>query len=472
MSLKRFLKNIGITFWRRPKLPGVGRMNRSTMAGAGRIGIVCTAALWLLCISLWASAQTVTRGPYLQTATPVSVVVRWRTDTATNSRVCFGPDPGSLTSNADVGAQTTEHGVTLFGLVPNTKYYYSVGTTAKELSGGPNCFFITPPPVGTAKPTRIWVIGDAGRASPDQRAVRDAYYSFAGGRHTDLWLMLGDNAYNDGTDDQYQAAVFDIYGDLLRKSPVWPTFGNHDAHSASSVPQSGVYYDIFTLPTLGQAGGLMSGTEAYYSFEHANIHSICLNSEDVDRTTNGLMLKWLKADLAANHQDWTIAYWHHPPYSKGSHDTDSDKDSEGRMHDMRVYALPILEDGGVDLILCGHSHAYERSFLVDGHYDKSMTYDEKMIKDLRDGRSDGQGAYHKASRGPAPHEGTVYVVAGSGGQVSGGKLTYPAMYNSLNVLGSVVLDFSGSRLEAMFLDERGSLRDRFAITKGAVTGSQ
>ena len=67
----------------------------------------------------------------------------------------------------------------------------------------------------------------------------------------------------------------------------------------SSITQSGVYYDIFTLPTRGQAGGLASGTEAYYSFNYANIHFICLDSHDSDRSTDGAMMQWLKADLAA-----------------------------------------------------------------------------------------------------------------------------------------------------------------------------
>ena len=410
----------------------------------------------------------VTRGPYLQLGTTNSIVVRWRTSVPMTSQVRYGSSTDSLTNKATSKGTLSDHVVMLSGLKPDTRYFYSIGSTTETLAGGGNnYYFFTSPMYSTPKPTRVWVLGDPGTQKSGQKHVRDAYYKFTGPRHTDLWLMLGDNAYSAGTDAEYQGAVFQIYGDMLKKSVLWPTLGNHDAGSANSSTQSGVYFDIFTLPTQGQAGGVMSGTEAYYSFNFANIHFVCLNSEDLDRTANGLMLKWLKADLAANHQDWTIAYWHHPPYSKGSHDTDSDKDSDGRMHDMRVFALPILEDGGVDVILCGHSHAYERSFLVDGHYDKSMTYDEKMIKDARDGRIDGQGAYHKPSRGPAPHEGTIYLVAGSAGQISGGKLVYPAMYESLNVLGSVVLDFDGNRLDATFLDERGARRDYFTIFKGS-----
>ena len=64
--------------------------------------------------------------------------------------------------------------------------------------------------------------------------MRDAYYAFAGPVPTDLWLMLGDNAYNSGTDTEYQAAVFNMYPAFLRKMPLWSCLGNHDANNGST----------------------------------------------------------------------------------------------------------------------------------------------------------------------------------------------------------------------------------------------
>ncbi|MEW6159229.1 MAG: metallophosphoesterase family protein [Verrucomicrobiota bacterium] len=408
----------------------------------------------------------VTRGPYLQSGTPHSVVVRWRTDEMTKSMLRYGIDPLQLTNTAQSAGVLSEHVVLVRNLKPQTKYFYSIGTDKLTLSTGPDHFFVTSPLPGTAQPTRIWVIGDAGTRGAKQRAVRYAYEQFAGDRHTDLWLMLGDNAYPDGTDEQYQGAVFDMYRDLLRKSVVWPTVGNHDAISATSDTQSGVYFDLFTLPTLGQAGGLPSGTEAYYAFDFANIHFICLDSHDTDRSPNGAMLTWLKHDLASTRQHWIFAFWHHPVYSKGSHDSDNDNDSGARMRDMRTNALPILEAAGVDLVLNGHSHNYERSFLLDGHYGRSETLKPEMKKNAGDGRPDGQGAYAKVTLGPGVHEGAVYVVAGSSGQASGGTLDHPAMFISLNELGSLILDVNSNRLDAVFLDYKGSRRDYFTIIKG------
>jgi Calcineurin-like phosphoesterase len=77
-----------------------------------------------------------------------------------------------------------------------------------------------------------------------QKAVRDAYERRTGIRRTDLVLALGDNAYSGGTDAQYQRAFFDIYRDLFKHSVLWPAMGNHDARSADSATESGVYYQL------------------------------------------------------------------------------------------------------------------------------------------------------------------------------------------------------------------------------------
>jgi hypothetical protein len=409
------------------------------------------------------TSGTVSRGPYLQMGTPTSVVVRWRTPAPSDSRVLYGPDPSDLSFSRYDPAPVTEHEIRIDRLDPDTRYYYAVGTGADILAGGDSRFYFrTAPPVGAVRPTRIWVLGDSGTANLNARAVRDAYRSLTGEAHTDLWLMLGDNAYPSGTDAEYQAALFDFYPELLRRTPLWPTLGNHDGISADSSTQSGPYYSIFTLPRQAEAGGVPSGTEAYYSFDFANIHFICLESFETDRSPDGAMLTWLEEDLMETSQDWVIAFWHHPPYSKGSHDSDT----EIELVQMRQNALPILERGGVDLVLTGHSHSYERSYLLDGHYGSSATLTPGMILDRGDGRVTGDGAYLKPALGPEPKAGAVYVVAGSGGSTGGGALNHPVNFVSLNVLGSVVLEVDGPRLEARFLDGAGAWRDSFTIYKG------
>jgi hypothetical protein len=409
------------------------------------------------------SSVALTRGPYLQIGTPTSVIVRWRTASPVVGRVAFGPAPGVVTGSVQESSARTEHEVRLSGLAPDTTYYYSVGTPTAVTAGDASFRFKTPPLPGTEQPTRIWVLGDSGSADANARRVRDAYERFTGTRHTDLWLMLGDNAYEDGLDHEYQRAVFEMYPAMLRKSVLWPVYGNHEGYGSDAPTNTGPYFDIFTLPTQGQAGGVASGTEAYYSFDHANIHFVVLESFETNRSPTGAMLTWLQRDLAANTQPWVIVAFHHPPYTKGSHDSDT----ETELVEMRRNALPILENAGVDLVLTGHSHSYERSFLIDGHYGHSTQFTASMLKDGGSGRPDGSGPYSKPTYGMAPREGTVYAVVGSSGKISGGPLNHPVMYTSQNVLGSLVLDVSGNRLDATFLDDTGARRDYFAIVKGA-----
>ena len=414
----------------------------------------------------WDCGSQITRGPYLQTGTPSSVIVRWRTGTPTSSTVRYGSAPGSLTSSTTDAALSTEHQVALTGLAPATRYYHSVGTTSATCAGNDSTyFFVTSPPLDSMAPTRIWVIGDSGSGGSAARAVRDAYAAYTGGTYTNLWLMLGDNAYNDGTDAQYQMAMFDTYPEMLRKTVVWSTFGNHDGLSADSATQTGPYYDIFTLPKNAEAGGGPSLTEAYYSFDYGNIHFICLDASESDRSPAGPMLQWAQQDIAATLRDWVIAFWHQPPYSKGSHDSDT----EDSLIEMRTNALPILEQAGVDLTLTAHSHSYERSFLIDGHYGLSSTFGPAVTKDGGNGRIDGSGAYRKATAGRAPHQGTVNVVEGSSGELGGVLPNHPAMFVSYDELGSVVLDVRGQQLDAVFLDSTGAVRDHFTIAKGPAT---
>src|SRR5262245_38930109 len=165
------------------------------------------------------SSGAVTRGPYLQLGTPRSVVVRWRTDVDTDSRVIFGSASGAMSRSAASAVPTREHEVILQGLTPATRYRYAVGTSTQILAGGGGDFaFTTSPTTGSAQATRIWVLGDSGTASSGARAVRDAFASFSAGRLPGLWLMVGDNAYSSGSDSDYQSGLFDMYPETLRST--------------------------------------------------------------------------------------------------------------------------------------------------------------------------------------------------------------------------------------------------------------
>ncbi len=408
-----------------------------------------------------------TRGPYLNQGNTTSIVVRWRSSQAVFGRVRYGTSSANLDQFVDETAATTEHVVTLTGLATYTRYYYSVGSPTDTLAGGDAEHTFRTSPT-TATNTRIWVLGDAGRANANQAAVRDAYYAWTGARTPDLCLMLGDNAYNSGTDLEYQAAVFNMYPAFLRKMPLWSCLGNHDANNGSTSSTANFpYFDMFTFPTAGECGGLPTGTERYFSFDYGNIHFVNLDSQTSSRATNGAMATWLAADLAATTKTWIIALFHHPPYTKGSHDSDT----ETQLIEMRTNFGPILEAGGVDLVLVGHSHCYERTFFIDGHDGPSGTFTAAHKKQTGSGQPAGDGAYIKPSTGPRDHFGAVYTLTGSAGEADGGPLNHPAMFVSYNTMGSFNIDIDGNQLSATYIESDNEITDTFTIIKQGAADS-
>lgn len=392
-------------------------------------------------------ADRLVRGPYLNMGTPTSIVICWGTDWTIDSRVVYGTAPDQLSSTAEDEGATLDHEIALTGLLPDTKYYYAVGTRSNLLASSPDYSFVTAPT--RPKPVRIWALGDSRTGDAKQRAVRDAYEEYSQGQHTDLYVHLGDQT-SDGTEEQFQSIFFDVYSNLLQRTVLWPTRGNHELDPA--------YFKVFSLPTQGEAGGVPSGSESYYSHDYANIHFVVLDSSYSDASVGGPMYEWLEADLAAQTNFWLIAYWHAPPYTKGCHDSDYETECVV----MRTNFLPLLEAHGVDLVLGGHTHSYERSYLIDGHYEQSWTLVPTMVKDWGDGRPEGDGPYYKL-RGP--HQGAVYVVAGSGGALEGGTFDHPAMHFSESALGSLVLDIAGDTLQAKFLRESEQIDDAFTLVK-------
>ena len=406
------------------------------------------------------------RGPYLQSVTPTGIIIRWRTDLPTDSRLVYGTSLDNLNGLIENKKGTTEHVIQLSDLEPDTKYFYRAGNSAQLFSDADSThYFITSPANFNNKKIRIWATGDFGTGDSLARSVKNAYLKYKGNQHTDVWLMLGDIAYTRGTDKQYQEALFDnMYDELLPNTVAWPTPGNHDCRSADSESNHGPYYDIFSLPVQGDAGGVPSGTEAYYSFNYGTVHFISLDTEDTPMESDSKMIHWLQKDLEANKLKWTIVFFHHPPYTHGTHNSDMHWDSGGRMFKIRENILPLLDTYGVDLVLSGHSHVYERSYLIANHYGQTKSFRGKsMVKNTNGKKRKHPTSYMKTEGSP----GAVYVVCGvSGSRPSAGKFEHPAMaFSTDRFRGSVSIEIEDNRLNAVFLDNQGVVRDWFRIEK-------
>ncbi|MEO7311039.1 MAG: metallophosphoesterase family protein [Chitinophagaceae bacterium] len=423
------------------------------------------------------TAQTVTRGPYLQMVNQTSATIRWRTDVATTSKVNYGTTAGSLSLSMSDATSTLEHELRVNGLGTNTKYFYSIGSTTTVLDANGANWFITAPDNSFNKKIRIAAFGDCGLPAANRTNVRDKYLNYIGNTPTDVWLLLGDNAYFSGYDYEYQTGFFDGYKDnMLRNHPLFPAPGNHDYRNDQAFASDRTtvdYYKNFTLPKNAECGGVASNTEAYYSFDWGNVHFLSLDSygkEDANTTrlydTLGEQVTWIKLDLAATTKKWVIAYFHHPPFTRSSHNSDT----EGELIAIRQNFIRILERYGVDLVLCGHSHAYERSYLLKGYYTNQPSFVKAMHT------ADSSSAKYDASPNSCPYHydngkyqhGTVYVVSGSAGQgdvIGAGMSALPFVYGGGSAGGSSFIEVDDKRLDLKMIGSDGGIKDQFTILK-------
>lgn len=423
------------------------------------------------------------RGPYLSLGTPTSVWVVWRNRGTTDPSVRFGSAPTALEQsvsegdiiekrhgleNKDLALHSAPDGVAQYeanisGLDPASTYYYAIYDGDRRIAGGDDLhYFRTSPEPGTTAPFRFWVVGDSGTGTEMQATVHREMekYTSRQKRPPDLFIHVGDVAYFNGTDDEFHFNFFGPYGRTLRNTVFWPAMGNHEGGTSSGPAATGPYFDNFVLPANGEAGGHPSGTEAYYSYDFGNAHFVVLNSYDEDRSPGGAMAAWLTADLQQTRADWIFAYWHHAPYTKGSHDSDA----EPELIEMRENFMPILEEGGVDMVFSGHSHIYERSMLIDKAY-ATPTIAEGVVVDDGDGDPDGDGPYRK-NNGSHPHEGTVVVVTGHGGITLNRLGTMPIMKRIIYPEhGSVLIDVEGHVASGIMLNSKGKLSDTFQVVK-------
>jgi hypothetical protein len=220
-------------------------------------------------------------------------------------------------------------------LEPSTLYCYAIRDNVGRAG------FRTAPPDGSETLVRFAAFGDSGTGGEYQRAVLDQMFTVP----FDFVLHMGDMAYSSGTLGQLEDQYFDVYPALIKSFSVFPIAGNHEHGSAGAAP----FRQVFVLPE----NGAPAGVELYYSFDWGNVHFVALDTE----LTNAAQAAWLDADLAATDKPWKIVFGHKPPYSSGEH---------GNYGAFRTQFGPIIQKHGVQLVLNGHDHDYERTMPVDG----------------------------------------------------------------------------------------------------------
>ncbi|MEP7325793.1 MAG: metallophosphoesterase [Gemmatimonadota bacterium] len=217
----------------------------------------------------------------------------------------------------------------------------------------------TPPPaeapaalVALAGASIMIAVGDIGNCSTNgdeltAGLVDSVLKADSAAKVEDAVLTLGDNAYPGGSARDFARCFAPSWGDTNRRimKRIHPSPGNHEHLSGMAAP----YYEYF-----GNRAG--SSKKGYYSYNLGEWHFISLNSEMIVNSgftieERNAQLDWLDADLKANaNKVCTLAYWHNPRWSSGWHGSDP-----------RIDILwQRLYNAGVDVILNGHDHEYER----------------------------------------------------------------------------------------------------------------
>jgi glucose/arabinose dehydrogenase/PKD repeat protein len=322
-------------------------------------------------------AVTLLRQPYLQQVTESSAIVVWtaRQPAAPAVRYSIGGGATSTVaastrffSAADTGLPYDfyQYEADLSALAPSATYSYDVLMNGDDVTAGQGSFR-TAPARGTGS-IRFLAFGDSGTgsAAQSQVAARMAAESF------DLAVHVGDVAYGNealqggGHFNEYDDWFFGMYASSLRTHPFYPVIGNHDDEVADAWP----FRQVFVLPENGATPQYPDHAERYYSFDYGPVHFVGLDTETAFRDDPGrqaAQLAWLEQDLAATSQPWRVVFFHRSPYSTGA--------EHGSDLEVRQKFAPLFERYGVQLVLSGHDHDYERTFpMRDFGGPSSVTY--------------------------------------------------------------------------------------------------
>jgi hypothetical protein len=348
------------------------------------------------------AAKALPRRPYLQQVTASSALVVFRS-TAPGVTVDVTKPDGSIVASVEAeedGSAASADGAwqgvaNIEGLEASTLYCYSLRGLTQPAG------FRSAPAPGSGETVRFVVFGDSGDGSGGQLAVHDQLFSVP----FDLIVHTGDIAYDSGQRGELEQNFFGVYADLLSEFPIYPIAGNHDHATEDAL----AFREAFVLP---ENGG-REGSERWYSFDWGDVHFVGLDTEKI----GAAQAAWLDRDLAATDKAWKIVFGHKPPFSSGEHGSDAA---------FAAHFVPVIEKHGVQLVLGGHDHDYERT---------------------------------------RPMSGTTYVVTGGGGRNtrSVGSSSFTAF--SEDVLHFVQVEVGPERLTLHAIDASGAEFDSARIPR-------
>jgi hypothetical protein len=443
-----------------------------------------------------------------------SVVVAWQTlagaadfvvdygDTAQYGRAAACDSLSRAAGHGGDSERRLNWTATLERLSLGRKYFYRVRDHQQTLAEG---YLTTRQPRG--RHIRFVSFGDNSYGDISDRAI--AYHTYQ--QHPDFVMNCGDNVYESGTDDEYQRYFFPVYNadvagarigaPLLRSVPFYTVIANHDVqgkdehgheiadfsrnpdalafYTAMHLPLNGLEAPTYQTPMMGPpdriaafraAAGARFPRMANYSFDYGDAHFLCLDSNRYIDPNDAALQRWIVDDLSSTDAPWKFVVFHHPPFNVGN--------EHYEVQHMRVLA-PLFEAHGVNLVLSGHEHNYQRPRPL-----RFAPAGPGKSADLggKDRRVPGRFTIDRGfdGAGTTAADGVLYIVTGAGGKhlYDPGFTDNPALWTHADdghadyVVRMVtdrhsftVFDLDGPRLTMTQVDEAGNQVDRIVITR-------
>lgn len=366
---------------------------------------------------IWPGRFHFTAPPYLNVASRDQVNLLWETDRPSTAKVWWGKD-NSLNNSEVFGESGRLHEMTISGLEPNTTYFYRVVCEAdahEPLDSGLLSFRTG---VSTDQPFRFAILGDTeSRPHINRRLAAQIW-----GHRPHFVVNLGDltDAGMEPHRYEWTCEYFLGMGRLHGRVPVFPVPGNGEGDLYW-------YRHYHRLPE----------PEDHYDFVYGDVHFFMLDSNRraAEFAPGGRQFVWLAEKLAESTAKWKIVCHHHATYTSEEDDYGDSWQGPTTFGDLQVRPLvPLCESHGVDLMMFGHLHLYERSFPV------------------RDGAIDHES-------------GVVHLLAGGGGGNLEDFAPTPAWFSAHVYRGHhyLICENDGQSLTFRMYDVDGRLKDQWGL---------
>lgn len=200
---------------------------------------------------------------------------------------------------------------------------------------------------------RFAVVGDTGTGGTRQNAIAQQMLKLQSQSNFDLVLFMGDNIYPSGSPKDFEKKFLKPYQEFIEKGiELRACIGNHDARNQYGILLQKMVFGM--------------GAKTYYSFSRKDdlIEFFALDStilvKDNKIAERDEQIKWFENSLAKSRAKWKVVFLHHPLYSSAKrHGLGSD--DEDKMMNMKDLIEPLMQKYGVNLVVNGHDHVYERT---------------------------------------------------------------------------------------------------------------